>query len=175
MPGELHPLAATIRDVPDFPQPGVLFRDITTLLQDGPAFHRAIDELYERCRRHEATKIVGIESRGFIFATPLAYRLGIGFVPARKLGRLPAPTVQAEYQLEYGVNTVELHRDAIAQGERVLIVDDLLATGGTCGAAIRLVEQLGGVVTALVFLAELTFLDGRSRLQGYDIETVIRY
>jgi adenine phosphoribosyltransferase len=171
----LHPLAAKIRDVPDFPQPGVLFRDITTLLQDGAAFRQAIDELYERCRRHDATKIVGIESRGFIFATPLAYRLGVGFVPARKLGRLPAPTVRAEYQLEYGVNTVEMHRDAITPGERVLIVDDLLATGGTCGAAIRLVEQLGGVVAALVFLAELTFLDGRARLQGYDIETVIRY
>ena len=167
--------AEKIRDVPDFPQPGILFKDITTLLKDGAAFRQVIDALYERCRDRGATKVVGIESRGFIFAAPLAYRLGVGFVPARKLGRLPAETVRVEYTLEYGTNTVEMHRDAIAPGERVLIVDDLLATGGTCRATVKLVEELGGVVAGIVFLAELTFLNGRQHLAGYDIETLIAY
>ena len=167
--------AEKIRDVPDFPQPGILFKDITTLLKDGAAFRQVIDALHERCRDRGATKVVGIESRGFIFAAPLAYRLGVGFVPARKLGRLPAETVRVEYTLEYGTNTVEMHRDAIAPGERVLIVDDLLATGGTCRATVKLVEELGGVVAGIVFLAELTFLNGRQHLAGYDIETLIAY
>ncbi len=134
-----------------------------------------VDELTERCRGYGATKVVGIESRGFIFAAPLAYRLGAGFVPVRKLGRLPAETVRAEYALEYGANTVEMHRDAIAPGEPVLIVDDLLATGGTCRATIQLVEELGGMVAGIAFLAELTFLHGRDRLRGYDIQTLISY
>jgi adenine phosphoribosyltransferase len=167
--------AEKIRDVPDFPQPGILFKDITTLLKDGAAFRQVIDALFERCRDRGATKVVGIESRGFIFAAPLAYRLGVGFVPARKLGRLPAETVRVQYTLEYGTNTVEMHRDAIAPGERVLIVDDLLATGGTCRATVKLVEELGGVVAGIVFLAELTFLNGRRHLAGYDIETLIAY
>jgi adenine phosphoribosyltransferase len=167
--------AEKIREVPDFPQPGILFKDITTLLKDGAAFRQVIDALYERCRDRGATKVVGIESRGFIFAAPLAYRLGVGFVPARKLGRLPAETVRVEYTLEYGTNTVEMHRDAIAPGERVLIVDDLLATGGTCRATVKLVEELGGMVAGIVFLAELTFLNGRQHLAGYDIETLIAY
>jgi adenine phosphoribosyltransferase len=168
-------LAELIRDIPDFPKPGILFKDITTLLKDGPAFRQTIDELEARCRAYSATKIIGIESRGFIFAAPLAERLGAGFVPVRKLGRLPAQTVRAEYALEYGTNTVEMHRDAIAAGERVLIVDDLLATGGTCRASIELVESLGGVVAGCVFLAELTFLNGRQALAGYDIQTLIQY
>ncbi|MGN6561686.1 MAG: adenine phosphoribosyltransferase [Thermomicrobiales bacterium] len=168
-------LAELIRDVSDFPKPGILFKDITTLLKDGPAFRQTIDELEARCRAYDATKIIGIESRGFIFAAPLAERLSAGFVPVRKLGRLPAPTVRAEYALEYGTNTVEMHRDAIAAGERVLIVDDLLATGGTCRASIDLVEDLGGVVVGCVFLAELTFLKGRQALAGYDIQTLIQY
>jgi adenine phosphoribosyltransferase len=168
-------LAELIRDIPDFPKPGILFKDITTLLKDGPAFRQTIDELEARCREYGATKIIGIESRGFIFAAPLAERLGAGFVPVRKLGRLPAQTVRAEYALEYGTNTVEMHRDAIAAGERVLIVDDLLATGGTCRASIELVESLGGVVAGCVFLAELTFLNGRQALAGYDIQTLIQY
>ena len=168
-------LADLIRDIPDFPKQGILFKDITTLLADAAAFRQAIDELEERCRPYGATKVVGIESRGFIFAAPLADRLGAGFVPARKLGRLPANTVRAEYALEYGTNTVEMHRDAISSGERVLIVDDLLATGGTCRASIDLVEQLGGVVAGCAFLAELTFLDGRAALPGYEVQALISY
>ena len=168
-------LAQKIRDIPDFPQPGILFKDITTLLKDGPALRLAIDELHQRCRGYGAAKVVGMESRGFIFATPLAYLLGVGFVPVRKLGRLPAETVRAEYTLEYGINTVEIHRDAIAPGERVLIVDDLLATGGTCRATIELVEELGGVVAGIAFLVELTLLHGRERLGGYDIQALISY
>lgn len=168
-------LAEFIRDIPDFPKSGILFKDITTLLADATAFRRAIDELYERCVGYAAVKIVGIESRGFIFAAPLAYRLGVGLIPARKLGRLPAETVQVEYALEYGVNSVEMHRDAISPGERVLIVDDLLATGGTCRAAINLVECLGGVVVATAFLAELSALNGRQMIASYPIESLITY
>ncbi|CAA9559146.1 MAG: Adenine phosphoribosyltransferase [uncultured Thermomicrobiales bacterium] len=168
-------LAEMIRDVPDFPQPGILFKDITTLLKDGAAFRQVLDELQACCRDFNVTKVVGMESRGFIFAAPLADRLGAGFVPARKLGRLPAETVRVEYALEYGTNTIEMHRDAIAPGERVLIVDDLLATGGTCRATISLVEELGGVVAGLAFLVELTFLNGRELLAGYDIRTLISY
>lgn len=168
-------LADLIRDIPDFPKQGIVFKDITTLLADAGAFRQAIDELEERCRPYGATKVVGIESRGFIFAAPLADRLGAGFVPARKLGRLPANTVRAEYALEYGTNTVEMHQDAIRSGERVLIVDDLLATGGTCRASIELVEQLGGVVAGCAFLAELTFLDGRAALPGYEVQALISY
>ncbi len=168
-------LAEYIRDIPDFPKQGIIFKDITTLLQDATAFRQALDELEARCREYGATHVLGIESRGFIFAAPLADRLGAGFVPVRKLGRLPAETVQSEYALEYGTNTVEMHRDAIAPGERVLIVDDLLATGGTCRAAIDLVEQLGGVVAGCAFLVELTFLAGRSRLDGYDLQALITY
>lgn len=168
-------LADFIRDVPDFPKPGIVFKDITTLLVDPRAFRRAIDEMYDRCVRFEASKVVGIESRGFIFAAPLAYRLGIGLVPARKLGRLPAATVHVEYALEYGVNSVEMHRDAIEPGDRVLIVDDLLATGGTCRAAIHLVESLGGTIAGTAFLAELRFLNGRDLIAGYNIEALISY
>jgi len=168
-------LAEYIRDIPDVPKPGIIFKDITTLLQDATAFRQALDELEARCRDRGATQVLGIESRGFIFAAPLADRLGAGFVPVRKLGRLPAETVQAEYALEYGTNTVEMHRDAIAPGERVLIVDDLLATGGTCRAAIDLVEQLGGVVVGCAFLVELAFLGGRTHLDGYDLQALITY
>lgn len=168
-------LAEFIRDIPDFPKSGILFKDITTLLVDATAYRRAIDELYERCVGYGAVKVVGIESRGFIFAAPLAYRLGLGLVPARKLGRLPAETVRVEYALEYGVNSVEMHRDAIVSGERVLIVDDLLATGGTCRAAIDLVECLGGIVVATAFLAELSALNGRQLIASYPIESLITY
>ena len=168
-------LIELIRDVPDFPVPGILFRDITTLLKDGEAFAQSIDELTEKLRPYNLNKIVAIESRGFIFGAPIAYRLGIGFVPVRKLGKLPADTVTAEYELEYGSNTVEMHRDAISPGERVAIVDDLLATGGTTRATIDLVEQLEGKVVALAFLIELTELGAREYLEGYDIITLIRY
>lgn len=168
-------LASRIRDVPDFPQKGILFKDITTLLKDGPAFRQAIDEITDHVRPWNVDLIVGMESRGFIFAAPIAYNLGVGFAPVRKLGKLPSETISAEYALEYGTNTLELHVDAIAEGQRVLIVDDLLATGGTVGATIDLVERLGGEVAGTAFLVELSFLDGRSRLDGYRVTTLITY
>jgi adenine phosphoribosyltransferase len=168
-------LAKLIRDIPDFPIPGILFRDITTLLKDGPAFRKALDALTESVRGLRPDKVVAIESRGFIFGAPIAANLGIGFVPVRKLGKLHAETITSEYELEYGTNTVEMHRDAISAGERVIIVDDLLATGGTTRATIDLVEQLEGEVSALVFLIELTDLDGREYLEGYNIITLIHY
>lgn len=168
-------LAELIRDIHDFPVPGILFRDITTLLKDGPAFHDAMQQLTEKIRDLKPDKIVAIESRGFIFGAPIAYNLGIGFVPVRKLGKLPAETISAEYDLEYGTNTVEMHRDAISPEDRIVIVDDLLATGGTTRATIDLVEQLEGEIVALAFLIELTELAARQYLEGYNIITVIRY
>ena len=168
-------LAEKIRDVPDFPKPGILFKDITTLLKDAEAFKVAIDSLTDRFKGDQVDKVVAAESRGFILGSPIAYLLGAGFVPARKLSRLPAETVQAEYTLEYGTNTVEMHTDAILPGERVLLVDDLLATGGTMGATIELVEKLRGEIVALAFLVELEFLGGRKRLGGRRIETIIKY
>src|SRR5438874_5183759 len=143
---DLNPtkLADLIRDIPDFPVPGILFRDITTLLKEGPAFKYSIDALADKLAGLKPDKIVGIESRGFIFGAPIAYKLNAGFVPVRKLGKLPADTISAEYDLEYGTNTVEMHRDSIKPGENVVVVDDLLATGGTTRATIELVEQLGG-------------------------------
>lgn len=168
-------LTDLIRDIPDFPVPGILFRDITTLLKEGHAFQRVIDGLTDQLAGLNATKVVGIESRGFIFGAPIAYKLGAGFVPVRKLGKLPAETISAEYDLEYGTNSVEMHKDAITAGERVIIVDDLLATGGTTRATIDLVEQLDGDIVALAFLIELTELGARQDLQGYNIVTLLRY
>jgi adenine phosphoribosyltransferase len=168
-------LAARIRDVPDFPTKGILFKDITTLLRDPAAFRQAIDGLAEAVRGYEVDVVVGMESRGFIFAAPLAYLLGIGFVPVRKLGKLPAATISVEYELEYGSNTLELHADALTPGQRVLVVDDLLATGGTVAATIELVERLGAEVVATAFLVELTFLPGREQLQGRQIASLIKY
>jgi adenine phosphoribosyltransferase len=164
-----------IRDVSDFPVRGILFRDITTLLKDPGGFKASVDLMAERLRPYKAQKVVAIESRGFIFGAPLAYLLGAGFIPARKLGKLPAPTVSAEYALEYGTNSVEMHRDAISPGERVVIVDDLLATGGTTRATIQLVQHLGGQVVALAYLIELSFLKARDQLDKYDIVTLIEY
>lgn len=168
-------LTELIRDIPDFPVPGILFRDITTLLKDGEAFTYVIDRMCDKLKSLKVDKVVAIESRGFIFGGPIAYRLGAGFVPARKLGKLPADTITADYDLEYGTNTVEMHRDAIKRGEHVVIVDDLLATGGTTRATIDLVEQLGGDIVALAFLIELTELGAREYLDGYNIVTLIRY
>jgi adenine phosphoribosyltransferase len=168
-------LASKIRTIPDFPVPGILFRDITTLLKDGQAFSYAIDQLTDRIRDLKPDKIVAIESRGFIFGAPIAYKLGIGFVPVRKLGKLPAETVVAEYELEYGTNTVEMHADAISPGERVVIVDDLLATGGTTRATIELVERLDGDIVGLAFLIELTELGAREYLEGFNIITLLRF
>ena len=164
-----------IRDVPDFPIKGVLFKDITTLLKDPDAYHTAIDSMTDRFRGKQIDIVVGMESRGFVFAAPLAYLLNAGLVPVRKLGKLPAETVRAEYSLEYGTNTLEMHRDAIQPGQRVLIVDDLLATGGTTMATVKLVEMLGGQVAGITFLIELTFLHGREKLKGYDVHAEIQY
>jgi adenine phosphoribosyltransferase len=168
-------LRAKIREVPDFPKPGILFYDITTLLKDAAAFQEAIDLLAAPYLERRVDIVVGMESRGFIFSAPLALRLGAGFVPVRKLGKLPAETLSVEYALEYGTNTLEIHRDAIAPGQKVLIVDDLLATGGTVGGTIDLGRRLGGEIVGLAFLIELTFLHGRDRLLGHDLHAVISY
>jgi len=167
--------AQLIRDVPDFPQPGILFKDITTLIKNGPAFRQIIGDLYERYRGEQIDCIVGVESRGFIFACPLAYELGAGFVPVRKPGKLPADVIKTEYQLEYGSNTLEIHRDAIEPGQRVLIVDDVLATGGSAAATVKLVEELSGHVMGIAVVIELAFLNGRDRLKGYDLQCVMTF
>jgi adenine phosphoribosyltransferase len=168
-------LRAKIREVPDFPKPGILFYDITTLLNDAEAFREAIELMNEPFKDEKVDIVVGMESRGFIFSAPMALHLGAGFVPVRKLGKLPSETISVEYELEYGTNTLEVHRDAIRPGQRVLIVDDLLATGGTVLGTIELVEQLKGEVVGLSFLVELGFLKGRERLDGYPINSVIGY
>jgi adenine phosphoribosyltransferase len=170
-----HTLKASIRSVPDFPKKGIVFRDITTLLKDPAAFARSIDLFTERYQKMNIAKVVSVESRGFIFGAPLAYRLGAGFVPVRKPGKLPAATERESYALEYGTDTVEIHVDAISRGDRVLVLDDLLATGGTISAACRLVEKLGGSVVGLAFLIELGFLHGRDRVKGYDVFSLITY
>jgi adenine phosphoribosyltransferase len=168
-------LASRIRDVPDFPKNGIVFKDITTLLKDSAAFKQSLDQLAAMVAGWRVDVVVGMESRGFIFAAPIAYMLGVGFVPVRKLGKLPARTISTEYELEYGTNTLELHVDAINQGDRVLVVDDLLATGGTVAATIELIERLGGEIAGTAFLVELTFLEGRSRLDGYRTASLITY
>jgi adenine phosphoribosyltransferase len=164
-----------IREVPDFPKPGINFYDITTLLKDPDGFHEAIDAL----RRHYAGKgirtVAGIEARGFIFAPALAYALNAGFVPIRKAKKLPAPTERVEYSLEYGTDSVEVHIDAVGPGQKVLIVDDVLATGGTAAAAAKLVEKLGGQVAGLGFVIELDFLQGRKKLAAYDVDSLMHY
>jgi adenine phosphoribosyltransferase len=168
-------LRAKIREIPDFPKPGILFYDITTLLKDRAAYRESIDLMLEPYRDQQVDLVVGMESRGFIFSGPMAYRLNAGLVPVRKLGKLPAETLTVEYALEYGSNTLEIHRDAIDAGQRILIVDDLLATGGTVKGTIELVERLKGVVIGLAFLVELDFLKGRDRLDGRPITSVVRY
>jgi adenine phosphoribosyltransferase len=168
-------LRAKIREIPDFPKPGVLFYDITTLLKDPVAYREAIDLLVAPYLHERIDLVVGMESRGFIFSAPMAYQLNAGLVPVRKLGKLPAETVSVEYALEYGTNTLEVHKDAIAPGQQVLIVDDLLATGGTVNGTIELVRQLQGDVAGLAFLVELTELHGRERLRGQQIHSVVQY
>jgi adenine phosphoribosyltransferase len=158
-------LSGLVRNIADFPIPGIQFKDITTLLINGPAFQKVIDALADRYRDRGIDAIVGIESRGFIFSAPVAYRLGIGLVPVRKPGKLPAATYQVQYDLEYGSNTLELHRDALKPGQRVVVIDDLLATGGTIVATCQLLAQVGAVVEELAFLIELGFLGGRARLE----------
>jgi adenine phosphoribosyltransferase len=168
-------LRAKIREIPDFPKPGILFYDITTLLKEPAAYLESIDLMLEPWRDDKVDLVVGMESRGFIFSAPMAYLLKAGLVPVRKLGKLPAETITVEYALEYGSNTLEIHRDAIQPGQRVLVVDDLLATGGTVRGTIDLVERLQGEVVGLGFLVELEFLKGRERLQGLRVESVVRY
>ncbi|MFM2106588.1 MAG: hypothetical protein RL338_1620 [Chloroflexota bacterium] len=168
-------LRARIREIPDFPKPGILFYDITTLLKDRAAYREAIDLMTDPHRGSGVDVVVGMESRGFIFSAPIAYQLNAGLVPVRKLGKLPAETIAVEYALEYGSNTLEIHRDAIEPGQKVLVVDDLLATGGTVHGTLELVEKLGGVVVGVGFLVELRFLNGRSRLDGRRVTSVIEY
>ncbi len=168
-------LRERIREIPDFPKPGILFYDITTLLKDPAAYKESIDLMLEPYKDEQVDIVVGMESRGFIFSAPLAYLLDAGLVPVRKLGKLPAETISVEYELEYGTNTLEVHRDAITPGQRVLIVDDLLATGGTVLGTIDLVQQLKGEVVGLSFLVELGFLKGRDRLDGHRIHSVVSY
>jgi adenine phosphoribosyltransferase len=168
-------LRAKIREIPDFPKPGILFYDITTLLKDPVAYRAAIDAMLAPYTGMAIDIVVGMESRGFIFSAPMAYQLGAGLVPVRKLGKLPAETISVEYALEYGSNTLEVHRDAIQPGQRVLIVDDLLATGGTVNGTVELVQRLKGQIAGLAFLVELGFLKGRDRLAGYTVTSVITY
>jgi adenine phosphoribosyltransferase len=168
-------LRARIREIPDFPKPGILFYDITTLLKDPVAYRAAIDAMLAPYAGMAIDMVVGMESRGFIFSAPMAYQLGAGLVPVRKLGKLPAETISVEYALEYGSNTLEVHRDAIQSGQKVLIVDDLLATGGTVNGTVELVQRLEGEIVGLAFLVELGFLKGRDRLAGYTVSSVITY
>ena len=175
MNSESRSLASYIRTVPDFPKQGIMFRDITTLLKDAHAFQQAVEVLYARYQGERISKVVCIESRGFILGAALALRLQAGFVPIRKKGKLPAATLRQEYALEYGSDEIEVHKDAIDAGERILIHDDLLATGGTVSAACKLVENLGGTIVGLSFLIELGFLKGRTHLGSYDVFSIIQY
>ena len=168
-------LKKLIREVPDFPKRGILFYDITTLLRDGPGFHEVIDALKEHYQGTGVDMVIGIEARGFIFAPALAYALGAGFVPVRKPKKLPSDRVAVSYQLEYGTDSLEIHKGAIENGHRVLIVDDLLATGGTAAAVTQLVEQVGGKIVGLGFVVELTFLKGRAKLAGRDVFSMLQY
>lgn len=168
-------LKELVRAIPDFPIPGILFRDVTPLLRDPRGLRDVVDRLAEEFRGGGIDVVAGIESRGFIFGAPLAMALGVGFVPIRKPGRLPYDKVSREYALEYGTNVLEMHADAVQPGERVLIVDDLLATGGTASASAHLVEAIGGVVAAAAFVIELEFLEGRKALAGYEVRSLIQY
>jgi adenine phosphoribosyltransferase len=183
VPGEGFPmitsasldLDAYVRDVPDFPQPGIMFKDISPLLKDAQAFQAAIDRLVGQYRSLEVDYVVGIESRGFLVGAPLAYHLGKGFIPVRKPGKLPYKTEKIDYTLEYGSGALEIHTDALVSGQRVLVVDDLLATGGTVAATRALIERMGGQVVAAGFLIELAFLEGRARLPGLDVHALLSY
>jgi adenine phosphoribosyltransferase len=171
----MEELKRLIREVPDFPKPGILFYDITTLLKDPSGLQAVLRHFEEAFQARPVDKVVGIESRGFIFAPTLACRLNAGFVPIRKPGKLPAETIQASYELEYGQDSLEIHRDAVEEGESVLIVDDLIATGGTARAAVELVRRLGGQVTAVAVLIELEFLRGRDQLENVEVLSLLRY
>ena len=168
-------LTPFIRDVPDFPKPGILFKDITPLLKEPAAFRQVIQALADRYRDRGIQKIVGIESRGFVFAAALAYELGAGMVPVRKVGKLPAKCLREDYELEYGTAAVEIHEDAIAKGERVLLVDDLIATGGTLAAACRLIKALGGELVEIATIIELSFLPGREKIKGLPFYSMVQF
>ena len=171
----MKPIEEYVRSIPDFPEPGIIFRDVTSVLQDADGLHLAIDLMQEKLKDVEFDVIVGPESRGFIFGVPIAYNLHKPFIPIRKKGKLPCETVSIRYDLEYGTAELEMHRDAIKPGQKVVIIDDLIATGGTNEAMVKLVEGLGGEVDKTVFLMELKGLKGRERLKGYDVESVIAY
>lgn len=171
----MKPIEEYVRSIPDFPEPGIIFRDVTSVLQDADGLHMAIDKMQELLADTEFDVLAGAESRGFIFGMPIAYNLHKPFVPIRKKGKLPRETVSVSYDLEYGSAEIEMHKDSIKPGQKVVIVDDLIATGGTIEAAIKLVEQLGGEVVKVVFLMELAGLKGRERLNGYDVASVICY
>jgi len=171
----MEELKKVIREVPDFPKEGILFYDITTLLKDGPTLAKAVDALCGRYKGERIDAVVAIEARGYIFGPSIAYRLGAGFVPVRKPGKLPAKTIQETYELEYGTDTIEMHEDAVQKGQKILIVDDLLATGGTAAAACRLVEKAGGQVVECCFLIELCFLKGREKLGARKVFSLLQY
>ncbi len=168
-------LKSLIREIPDFPKPGILFYDITTLLKDKLGYATLIDQLSEHYVGKDIDLVLGMEARGFIFAPALAYRLNAGFVPVRKPGKLPAETAKVSYDLEYGSNTLEIHKDAIQKGQRVIIIDDLLATGGTAEATVKLAKSLGAEVAGLGFVVELDFLQGRDKLKGLDVFSILNY
>lgn len=171
----MEQLKTSIREIPDWPKKGILFYDVTTLLKDPSCFHLAVDALIAPYRDKRVDVVLGIEARGFIFAPTVAYALKAGFVPVRKPGKLPAATHRVEYDLEYGTDSLEIHKDAIQPGQRVLIVDDLIATGGTAKAVAGMVEKVGGTVVGLAFLVELTFLHGREKVVGYDLTSILKY
>lgn len=168
-------LESKIRNIQDFPKPGIGFKDITTLLKDGEAFKEAVDRIVENLKDKDIDYVVGPEARGFLLGAPVAYALGVGFIPIRKPGKLPAEVVSFEYDLEYGTDKIEMHKDSIEEGKKVAIIDDLLATGGTVEAATKLIESLGGEIASIQFLIELEFLNGRDKLKGYDVESIIKY
>jgi len=175
MQENIQKIKSMIRDIPNFPKEGILFRDITTALKDAATLKLTVDEIYEAFKDEKIDYIAGIESRGFIYGMPLAYKLGCGFIPVRKPNKLPAEVISQEYELEYGTDKIEIHKDALKQGQNVLIVDDLLATGGTVDATIKLVEGMGGEVVGCGFLIELEGLKGRDLLKGYRVETLMKY
>jgi adenine phosphoribosyltransferase len=172
LPSEMESM---IRSIPDFPIKGILFRDITPLLQDKGGFHAAVDMMADAYAQSRVDRVVAIEARGYILGAPIAYRLGAGFVPVRKPGKLPYEKINVDYALEYGTNTLEMHKDAVAHGERVLVVDDLLATGGTAAATCSLLKELGAEIVGIAFLIELTALGGRAKLPGVDVRAFIKY
>ena len=171
----IEDLKQSIRDIPDFPEKGIIFKDITSLLINPDALQYSIDLLVDECRKYSIDKIAGIESRGFIFGMPVANKLGLGFIPIRKPGKLPAETISQTYELEYGTDSIEIHRDAISRGEKIVIIDDLLATGGTAEAACSLIDKCGGEVILISFLIELLFLNGRNKLKERNIFSVLEY